>query len=760
MVAAAAAAGAHGAANAASQGPARRGYIVPGIHGYTDEPAACAGQTVDFHISADDEFHLTIHRLGPVVDSPQDDPLVATAGPFPRRQQPIHPGSYVHIHRRIREPLHALTLEAWVRPWALTALQGVVTQEDKLDDRGFALGVGPGGYVGFFTGDGKLQDDATIHRTPPGVVAKGRWSHLVATWDGRNKRMYVDGREYGPWLYASLVDPGPHALRLGAMGENGETLRWLDGDIAAPAIYSRALPAREVRDRFEVAGLASPVKSGLIGYWPLDEERGEKVSDRSGAERDGHIINLGTWGVGGPSYDGGAPRYGPYNPAFDPRRGHALRLASDDLYDCEWEGVWRWKIPSATRSGLYAARFRTASGRDAAEITFVVRRPRRARPAPLLALTSMNTWRAYNAAPFGIWPASETPVVGTDGLPNPPCNPPAFSFYRGHAAGQGTFQLGWRLPCPVADSRVRYGGPSNYSHLLRAERFALGWLENSGFRFDVVPDHDVDREPELLDGRACVLLNGHSEYWSIRMLDALEGHLKRGGGLVVLSGNSLFWRVSFRNGGRVMECRKVDAPGNQIPPERRGEAWHSDDGMRGGMLRECGRPGWKLIGLDSLGWNQHPDPAAFGPYRIIDAGHPLFMAPEATSVREGGLLGVAANGRTTLANGHEIDVRAETLRGLQTLPDPAGSTPMPPLAGMITLARGEINWTRGGASFDYYFRPVPAGKTGGDMIYWERPDGGRVFNAGSIGSGWALAHDPSFQILIRNVLHRFGVKPG
>jgi hypothetical protein len=43
------------------------------------------------------------------------------------------------------------------------------------------------------------------------------------------------------------------------------------------------------------------------------------------------------------------------------------------------------------------------------------------------------------------------------------------------------------------------------------------------------------------------------------------------------------------------------------------------------------------------------------------------------------------------------------------------------------------------------------------MIYWECPDGGRVFNAGAIGSGWALHADPRWAAVVRNVLHHFGV---
>ena len=46
-----------------------------------------------------------------------------------------------------------------------------------------------------------------------------------------------------------------------------------------------------------------------------------------------------------------------------------------------------------------------------------------------------------------------------------------------------------------------------------------------------------------------------------------------------------------------------------------------------------------------------------------------------------------------------------------------------------------------------------------EMIYWERPEGGRVFNAGAVGAAWVLPVDEYFDRLLRNVLHRFGV-PG
>ena len=42
-----------------------------------------------------------------------------------------------------------------------------------------------------------------------------------------------------------------------------------------------------------------------------------------------------------------------------------------------------------------------------------------------------------------------------------------------------------------------------------------------------------------------------------------------------------------------------------------------------------------------------------------------------------------------------------------------------------------------------------------EVIYWDRPDGGRVFNGGAIANGVALYYDPLFAGLVRNVLRNF-----
>ncbi|MEI6537481.1 MAG: hypothetical protein WCN98_19210, partial [Verrucomicrobiaceae bacterium] len=130
--------------------------------------------------------------------------------------------------------------------------------------------------------------------------------------------------------------------------------------------------------------------------------------------------------------------------------------------------------------------------------------------------------------------------------------------------------------------------------------------------------------------------------------------------------------------------------------------------------------------------------------------------PEIVALKKGESFGHGPDGKTFRAVGHEWDVRPSRLRSMTASTPPGTSLPDEP-PGMVTLAMGRKG---SGGTLDYF--TAPAKSIDGviaEMIYWERPDGGRVFNAGAIGAGWAISVDSKFQSLIRNVLHHFGVKP-
>ncbi|HEY6169182.1 MAG TPA: LamG domain-containing protein [Verrucomicrobiae bacterium] len=739
--------------------PPHRALNVPGVHAYPVEHSIAVGDTLELCVSNSVPYRLSICRLGLQVDDPAGDTVLKRFDESSANPQPIHPGSYVHIEKRLRSMMRTITLECWVRPWDITQLQGLISQEDKDSDEGLALGIGADGYVGFFLGDGVGPDEKVVHRTKPGAVKRNHWHHVVATWDGKTKRVFVDAKEVGAWDFAGPLLPGKHALRLGAMAQAGIAQHFLDGDLAMPLIYDRALSEVEITERFKRDGLKPAHGKGVLACWPLTEERGERVADVSGNGRHGRMINHATWMIGGPGFDANVPRFGNYDPRKDKTRGHGLRLASDDLYDCRWSVTHRWRVPADARQGIYDARmeFTYEDKPRTYHCTFIVRRAPRRKKAPILLLLATNTWRAYSGTPFAITPEAQHQVWGTGGIEKDLRGLPAYNLYRDHATGQGTYQVGLRMPWPAAGPYVLFGGPTKYSHLARADRFTQVWLEEQGYDFDVASDLDLHRDPGMLRGYKTLMVVGHNEYWSLPMYRGADEYLKRGGNLVVLSGNAAFWRVSFNDDGTVMECRKADAAGNRVPANRRGETWHSQDGLRGGMMRDCGFPGIDLIALDCLGFNSPGNIKNFGPYVVENPDHFLFNQPEKLGLKKGDTFGQSADG-SRRAGGHEFDIRPSTFARMQAEPSPEGGAVPADPPHIELLANGRVFWKEGGTAFDYFFRKFsPTSDQGGELIYWERPAGGRVFNAGTIASGWVLSVDPKMSGLLRNVLARFGV---
>jgi N,N-dimethylformamidase len=769
--------------------PPHRPILVEGIHAYTSRVSVAAGETIGVHVSSSYPYELTICRLGSDPDSALRDETVHTFGRSVPLLQPIHPGSYLHIEDRL-DPgieLPGLTLELWVRRWRTVGRQALFSQLDESGTGGFGLFVGEDGSIGFYTGAGDGFRQENLHTTAPGQIKMqvdplglkiqadntpssvllNRWHHVVACADRESKRVWIDGAKVASWKTPGPIRPGDAPLRIGASGKDGLADFLLDADIAMPAIYARALSAEEIMRRYSSQAISRPADPALLGCWQLDEERGDRAADASPAGRHARIINHGTWMIGGPSFRCDVPRAAAYDPSKDPTRGHGLRLASDDLFDCRWKASHEVRLSEQARTGIYAARFHFSHDGEPRlyHAVFVVKKARTRPKAPIAFLCSTNTWRAYAATPFSVSWSGLKKSIGNKGLANSPGEPPAFCLYRPHRAGQGTYFTGSRMPWPVVGPYTLMGPEEwDYSHLCRQDRFTQIWLEAGGYSYDVLCDTDLHMDAGVLDGYKVLFVVGHSEYWSFDSMNAVSRFLDRGGNAVVLSGNTAFWRVTFNSDGTIMECRKGDAPGTQVRSDRRGEMWHSHDGGRGGMSRECGFPAWRLLGLEYFSL-VGVGSVGVGPYVVRNANHFLFREPVDLELRDGDQLGHTPGRPRKQPIGHEGDVRVSTLARFEVEPPPEGmAQPVNDLAGITLLAEGFADWKNVaiGAPWDYFQRSVPAAKApaipiAAEMIYWQRPGGGRVFHSGSINSGMALAADPKLSGLLKNVLAHFGV---
>ena len=733
--------------------PSHQTVTVPGLHAYAQKSIA-AGEEIEFRVSSSVPYTLSVVQLGSDPENRDKDPVLKTIRVARPQAQAIHPGSYVHVTKSLLDErrLSQLTLEGWIRPFSLAGWQGLITQHDYPDRCGVGLFLSEG-RIAFLTEAGGAFDPASLHQTEPGLIKTQRWHHVAGCWDGKVKRIYVDGKLAAEFPFAGVVRPGRTALRIGAYGSKGVASNFYNGDLAMCAVYDRALGADQIVKRVADRGLTVPKGKAVLGCWPFTEERGSKVADASSDRRDGRIINRGTWMIGGPSFNAAAigRHDSEYDPTRDEKRGHGLRLAADELYNARWEVSHRFRLPADAKSGVYAGRFDfQVNGKPMRYFTtFIVRRPESRPKSPLLVLVSSNTWLAYNSAPFPVNHGTGPIQMGTGGLASSHPNAPAYSCYRDHRYGQPTYKIGMKVPWPAAGPNKTYINNA-YSHLLRGERFLHLWLDKHGYDYDVITDHDLHRDPTVLKGYKAVCINGHSEYWSARAYDGLDSYLNAGGAAVVMSGNTMFWRVSFDDTGEVMECRKFGTSIGGRRAAQVGELYHSHDTMRGSLMRFCGFPAWKVVGLTCIGWGG----GNFKPYQVDRPDHFLFNEPHKLGLKKGDSFGFVSG--TNGSVGHEYDVRLSTLQ--RATVDPALKGLVEP-DGMTTLARSHDKRNVIDFNAEGHKPRVGDEQTIAEIIYWERPEGGRVFHTGSIATAWGLYHDESVSGLVRNVLHHFKVSP-
>ncbi|MEO1102226.1 MAG: N,N-dimethylformamidase beta subunit family domain-containing protein, partial [Pseudomonadota bacterium] len=505
---------------------------VPGLWGYLSQWSTAPGGSVGVHVSAEADHEVELLRLGTCAlldpaSSLDDDRAEATVlqrWSRPAAPQTIAPGSYV-LCGGPPVDTDGLSAGLWLRLWALpkidvvqVAYAGIIGDIDYPDCARFGLLLDHVGQIGVYCGDGGPFRYSALHRTAPVLADRlGSWCHVAATVSHEGCVVYVDGAQVARFDGASLPpQPAGSRFRIGAMAEGSAAANFLDGDIAQSFLGS-PITASAARSLYDAQG-ARPVSEilgeALHAEWPLDEEDGVDVADRSGNARHGTIVNHGCWMVGGPAFDAKGCRPDNHDPSRAPHRGHGLRLCSDSLMDARWPVAIEAPIAAEAPSGVYGIRVRLVGQDDAAALTMPLVVSRRTPPTEdcLAIIAATNTWHAYGRRP--------TNELAVHGLTS--------SLYSTHRNGRPFFHLGLRLPLPHADP-FRYetarAAQTRSTHLVRTERHLEAWLRREGYRFEMVSDLDLHVEPELLERFRAVAVVGHNEYWSDEARDGLERYL-------------------------------------------------------------------------------------------------------------------------------------------------------------------------------------------------------------------------------------------
>ncbi len=145
-----------------------------------------------------------------------------------------------------------ITMAAWIRTTQQDGTWGRIMDKDFRKGYNLCLG-------GEFQGRqwrGQAGVEINDHAVFKGRVADGQWHHVLATYDGKVQRLYIDAKPVGQVAWAGDIGVNPYDLAVGNSSipyGTGELLAF-DGLIDEAMIWSRALSEEEVQQVYAATG--------------------------------------------------------------------------------------------------------------------------------------------------------------------------------------------------------------------------------------------------------------------------------------------------------------------------------------------------------------------------------------------------------------------------------------------------------------------------------------------------------------------------
>ncbi|GII96436.1 N,N-dimethylformamidase beta subunit family domain-containing protein [Sinosporangium siamense] len=584
-----------------------------------------------------------------------------------------------------------------------------------------------------------LDGDGAVLAVVERALRERRWYRVSA----------VAGTE-GVVVRAAPLEPFPgDDGEVTAESEAGVDLSPAAGVVAAavscPTVGVRRRPGNVFNGKLERPTLRAGGE--VLAEWMFDRGfDGDRVADVSGRCGDATLVNMPARAMTGHNWTGETSDF-----TVAPEQYGAVHFHDDDLIDAGWPVAATVTLPPDLRSGIYAVRLR--DGEETDHVPVVVRPAPAVRKAPIVFLVPTFTYTAY---------ANERLLHRLDyeaaGLTDHPITPwehdralaehPEFggSLYDHHSDGSGICYSSALRPIPNLRPDYRMWLQNAPRHL-GADLYLVYWLEQQGFDFDVLSDHDLHADGDAaLEGYRVVVTGSHPEYHSERMLDALRGHTTGGGSMAYLGGNGFYW-VTSQDPARphVLEVRR--SAGIRTWEARPGEQRHSTTGEQGGLWRWRGRSPNALtgVGMCSQGWDEKAPPFE---------RTPLSYEPEWAWVFEGiddhliGDFGFIMNG----ASGDELD-RCDFALG------------SPPNTAVLATSRRHSDFYQLAVEDVLMLGPGLGGSecedVRSDMVVVEQVGGGAVFSVGSVcftGSLTWNGSDNNVSRLVRNVLTNFAAR--
>lgn len=714
--------------------------------GYTDRFSVQPGERIRFMVSSDQpRYRMDIIRLihgdsNPKGPGFKEEVVKASInGVYPGRKQKLNTGSYVKIpNHRLLQQIGSFTLQAWIFPTTpLKGQQGILTKCLVGHNSGFGLFLEQNGALGVRIGNDSFQTEKPF--------SASRWYFVAATYDEPSGEITLYQKPIVPWptdegvvvtisTKRNINEPNEFPLLIAAHwlrteAKHGATGGHFNGKIDGPKLFSRALTRDEI-DCLQHDCVPENAEALLVAAWDFSKGiSSKKVTDISPNALHGAAVNMPARAMTGHNWKNIETNF-----AQAPDEYGAIHFHDDDLEDAGWEVAFEFHVPPDLRSAVYAARLRSKNGET--YIPFFVRPVKGTVTASIAFLAPTFTYLAYANFRTNI--------------------PSLLSVYDHHSDDSGVCYASYLRPLldlnPKYCSQFTIDGLPYPRHFC-ADLYLIDWMEAKGYRYDVITDEDLHLEgSSILAPYKVVITGSHPEYYTYHMLNGITDYLRNGGRLMYLGGNGFYWVTSLRvEPPQLIEVRKWS--GTESWEAAAGEYYFSTTGEIGGLWRRRGRAPQKLvgIGLVALGWSNQRcgpgqayqrQPDSFNPRAafIFDGVGPTEMIGDFESL-----------GLRSGTAGDEID-RLEHALGT---PDHA-----------LLLATARFDDPKFNDTFLHVLEELYASppsttahlKVSSDLVYFECPNGGAVFSAGSIAWFGSLSYngyDNNVSRITENVLRRF-----
>ncbi len=547
------------------------------LRAYLNELGTSPGRTLDVHASTaeaaavwvEEYSHSDPHPDGPGVQRLRcawgDGTLAAT-------EAPARVGSHA-VGESVLPVGDEATLSCWFFPTDLT--EEVVIASWQGDQGPWSLRLSAEGLA--------LHDGEEVCRLRQRVRERV-WYFLGVGWgparelrpEGTTLFLAHWGRTGGPFTCehaGSRPGASTPGLRIGC---DSDEVGRMDGKLCGLRVHGTALDIVELTAVMNGAGPAP------VSEWNFaDRTDPDLVTPRAASGRPLRLVH--------------APLRSTLVPGRLESTGHlpagsgSIHFHRDDTEDCGWPVGYRLEVPGEAPAGLYALRLESPT--ESLELPFVVRGA-----SEITLLVPTLTWQAYaNLGRDETWPGLSHYALHSDGSP--------VAVTTALRPSQ-TFAPSARLEVEAGDG---FATGVNAAHLMLADLYAWWWLRREfPGRVGVTDDRDLHLRGEAsLRGVRVLVLSAHPEYWTAAMLDAIQAHLARGGSVVYLGGNGLYWVTSLHpTKPHLMEIRRWG--GSQTWSIEEDDRLHQFEDRLGGLWAEAGRPPNATVGVGFVGFGNGP----------------------------------------------------------------------------------------------------------------------------------------------------------